>query len=200
MQTSGTFIVGEQLLINESKELSRSITSLTTYTIEDVKSIYQDSTTLNSELKRDFIADTILERKVPTGFGIADTVQISTGGAMTCPGKFFNSIKVGDIVRYQIAGTSDETFNRVSAINAAKTQVTLVAEQDRTNVCDGSLPGSTFTGAFTLGVPVVRERGGLFAPLEEQNISSVDLGSSNLLVSSLSFRLSFTSTSKLSMA
>ena len=102
---------------------------------------------------------------------------------MTCPGKFFNSIKVGDIVRYQIAGTSDETFNRVSAINAAKTQVTLVAEQDRTNVCDGSLPGSTFTGTFTLGVPVVRERGGLFAPLEEQNISSVDLGSSNLLVS-----------------
>ena len=184
MQTSGTFMVGEQLLINESKEISRSITSLTTHTIEDVKSIYQDSTALNSELKRDFIADTILERKVPTGFGIADTVQISTGGAMTCPGKFFNSIKVGDIVRYQIAGTSDETFNRVSAINAAKTQVTLVAEQDRTNVCDGSLPGSTFTGTFTLGVPVVRERGGLFAPLEEQNISSVDLGSSNLLVSS----------------
>ena len=184
MQTSGTFMVGEQLLINESKEISRSITSLTTHTIEDVKSIYQDSTALNSELKRDFIADTILERKLPTGFGIADTVQISTAGAMTCPGKFFNNIKVGDIVRYQIAGTSDETFNRVSAINAAKTQVTLVAEQDRTNVCDGSLPGSTFTGTFTLGVPVVRERGGLFAPLEEQNISSVDLGSSNLLVSS----------------
>ena len=65
-----------------------------------------------------------------------------------------------------------------------KHKLTLVAEQDRTNVCDGSLPGSTFTGTFTLGVPVVRERGGLFAPLEEQNISSVDLGSSNLLVSS----------------
>ena len=78
MQTSGTFMVGEQLLINESKEISRSITSLTTHTIEDVKSIYQDSTALNSELKRDFIADTILERKLPTGFGIADTVQIST--------------------------------------------------------------------------------------------------------------------------
>ena len=67
MQTSGTFIVGEQLLINETKEISRSITSLTTHTIEDVKSIYQDSTALNSELKRDFIADTILERKSPTG-------------------------------------------------------------------------------------------------------------------------------------
>ena len=33
----------------------------------------------------------------------------------------------------------------------------------------------TFTGTFTLGVPVVRDRGGLFAPLEEENISSVDL-------------------------
>ena len=184
MQTSGTFIVGEQLLINESKELSRSITSVTTHGIEDVKSIYQDSTALNSELKRDFIADTILERRLPTGFGIADTVQISTGGAMTSPGKTFDNIKTGDIVRYQIAGTTDETFNRVSAINAAKTQVTLVAVEDRSNVCDGGLPGSTFTGTFTLGVPVVRERGGLFAPLEEQNISNVDLGSSNLLVSS----------------
>jgi hypothetical protein len=199
MQISGTFIVGEQLLINESKEISRSITSLTTHTIEDVKSIYQDSTALNSELKRDFIADTILERKLPTGFGIADTVQISTAGAMTCPGKFFNNIKVGDIVRYQIAGTSDETFNRVSAINSAKTQVTLVAEQDRTNVCDGSLPGSTFTGTFTLGVPIVRERGGLFAPLEEQNVSSVDLGSSNLLVSSQIREQSTSSTGSLSI-
>jgi len=199
MQTSGTFIVGEQLLINESKEISRSITSLTTYGIEDVKSVYQDSTSLNSELKRDFIADTILERRLPTGFGIADTVRISTGGAMTCPGKFFNNIKVGDIVRYQIAGTSDETFNRVSAINSAKTQVTLVAEQDRANVCDGGLPGSNFTGTFALGVPLVKERGGLFAPLEEQNVSSVDLGSSNLLVSSQIREQSTSSTGSLSI-
>ena len=184
MQTSGTFMVGEPLLINETTEISRSITSLTTYTIEDVKSVYQDSTTLNSELKRDFIADTILERVVPNEFGIADTVEITTAGAMTCPGKFFNSIKVGDVVRYQIVGTSDETFNRVSAINTAKTELTLVAEESITNVCDGALPGSDFTGTFTLGVPLVRERGGLFAPLEEENISSVDLGSSNLLVSS----------------
>ena len=184
MQTSGTFMVGEPLLINETTEISRSITSLTTHTIEDVKSVYQDSTTLNSELKRDFIADTILERVVPNEFGIADTVEITTAGAMTCPGKFFSNIKVGDVVRYQIVGTSDETFNRVSAINTAKTELTLVAEESITNVCDGSLPGSDFTGTFTLGVPLVRERGGLFAPLEEENVSSVDLGSSNLLVSS----------------
>ena len=184
MQTSGTFMVGEQLLINETTEISRSITSLTTYSIEDVKSVYQDSVTLNSELKKDFIADTVLERVVLNEFGIADTVQISTAGAMTCPGKFFNSLKVGDIVRYQIAGVSDETFNRVSAINAAKTQVDLVQVEDRSNVCDGGLPNSTFTGTFTVGVPVVRESGGLFAPIDERNISSVDLGSSNLLVSS----------------
>tara|TARA_R100000479_G_scaffold51668_1_gene24577 strand:+ start:13144 stop:20211 length:7068 start_codon:yes stop_codon:yes gene_type:complete len=199
MQTSGTFIAGEQILINESTELSRSITSVTTYTIEDVKSVYQDSTTLNSELKRDFIADSVLERKLPTGFGIADTVRITTSGAMTCPGKFFNNIKVGDIIRYQIVGVSDETFNRVSAVNAAKTELTLVAEQDRSNVCDGSLPASNFTGTFTIGAPVVRERGGLFAPLEEQNVSSVDLGSSNLLVSSQIREQSTSATGSLSI-
>ena len=71
-----------------------------------------------------------LKEYLPNDFGIADTVEISTAGAMTCPGKFFNNIKVGDIVRYQIVGTSDETFNRVSAVNAAKTELTLVAEQE----------------------------------------------------------------------
>ncbi len=184
IQTSGTFIVGEQLLVNESTELSRSIASVTAYSIEDVKSVYQDSTALNSELKIDFIADTVLERKLAPGFGIADTVQITTGGLMTCPGKFFDNIKVGDIIRYQIAGVSDETFNRVSAINSTKTELTLLEEEDITNVCDGNRPSSTFVGTFTLGSPVVRDRGGLFAPLEETNISSVNLGSSNLLVSS----------------
>ena len=185
MQTSGTFMVGEQLLINESKEISRSITSLTTHTIEDVKSIYQDSTALNSELKRDFIADTILERKVPTGFGIADTVRISTAGAMTCSRASSSTIlKLEILLDIRSLELVMKLLTEFLPSMLLKHKLTLVAEQDRSNVCDGSLPSSTFTGTFTLGVPVVRERGGLFAPLEEQNISSVDLGSSNLLVSS----------------
>lgn len=40
-QTSGTFIVGEKILINGSEQYSRTISSITAYTINDVKSVFQ---------------------------------------------------------------------------------------------------------------------------------------------------------------
>ena len=60
MQTSGTFMQGEQLIINENPELSRSIKDVVVHTIDDVKSVYQDSTAITAQLKQDFIADIIL--------------------------------------------------------------------------------------------------------------------------------------------
>ena len=142
---------GEQLIINEDSELSRSIRMFTAHSIDDVKSVYQDSTAITAQLKQDFIADTVLDRINPTGFGIGDTVEITTAGAMTSPGKFFNNLKVGDIIRYQIGGVAAETFNRISAISADLVTVTLAAVEDRANVCDGGLPGADYTGSFTVG-------------------------------------------------
>ena len=40
-QTSGTFISGEQIIINGDESLVRSIQSLKTNSIRDVKSVYQ---------------------------------------------------------------------------------------------------------------------------------------------------------------
>ena len=98
---------GEQLIINEDLvSRSRSIRTVTAHGIDDVKSVYQDSTAITAQLKQDFIADTVLDRINPTGFGIGDTVEITTAGAMTSPGKFFNNLKVGDIIRYQIGGVA----------------------------------------------------------------------------------------------
>ena len=174
---------GEQLIINEDSTLSRSIRTVTAHSIDDVKSVYQDSTAITAQLKQDFIADTVLDRINPTGFGIGDTVEITTAGAMTSPGKFFNNLKVGDIIRYQIGGVAAETFNRISAISADLVTVTLTAVEDRANVCDGGLPAADYTGSFTVGQPFVRDNGGLFAPLEETSVSSVELADSNLLVS-----------------
>ena len=174
---------GEQLIINEDSVLSRSIRTVTAHSIDDVKSVYQDSTAITAQLKQDFIADTVLDRINPTGFGIGDTVEITTAGAMTSPGKFFNNLKVGDIIRYQIGGVAAETFNRISAISADLVTVTLAAVEDRANVCDGGLPAADYTGSFTVGQPFVRDNGGLYAPLEETSVSSVELADSNLLVS-----------------
>jgi hypothetical protein len=40
-QTSGTFIIGEKILINGSEQYSRTITAISVYSIDDVKSVFQ---------------------------------------------------------------------------------------------------------------------------------------------------------------
>ena len=182
-QTSGTFIEGEQLLINESTEVSRSIRSIKKFGIQDVKSVYQDSTSITSELKVDFSGDTVLQRSLPKNFGIADTVRITTGGNVTSPGKFFTGIKTDTIIRYQIAGVTTETFNRVSAVSADGSSMTVVAVTTVDQVCDGGLPSSNADVTFSLGTPNVSENGGLYAPISSSNVSHVDLSGSNLTVS-----------------
>ena len=183
IQTSGTFIEGEQILINGTSEVSRSIRVVQTFGIEDVKSIYQNSDSIDSDMSLDFIADSVLQRKLPKNFGIADTIRITTGGNVTCPGKNFVGIKSDTIIRYQIPGTADETFNRVVSVNADNS-MTVAQVEDVSGVCDGGLPGSTADVTFTIATPLVEDNGGLFAPLEEENIASVSLAGSNLLASS----------------
>ena len=51
IQTSGTFITGEQIIINGDPSLIRSIQSVDVHGIRAVKSVYQDSNTLNSEIE-----------------------------------------------------------------------------------------------------------------------------------------------------
>ena len=182
-QTSGTFIEGEQLLINETTEVSRSVSSIKTYGIQDVKSIYQDATAKSSnDLKVDFTADTVLQRILPKNFGISDTIQITTGGTVTSPGKFFTGIKTDTILRYQIAGLSSETYNRVSAVASDGSSLTVVSVPTVDQVCNGGLPGSNTTATFSLGSPLVSENGGLYAKINSNDVASVSLADSNLIV------------------
>ena len=182
-QTSGTFIEGEQLLINETTQISRSVKSIQAFGIEDVKSVYQNSNSINSAYKADFVADTVLQRSLPKSFGLSDTVQITTGGSVTSPGKIFSGIKTDTIIRYQIAGLSSETYNRVSAVSADGSTLTVVADTTVDQVCSGALPASTYSGTFAFGNPVVRESGGLYSKLNSDDVASVDLYGSNLVVS-----------------
>ena len=183
VQTSGTFIEGEQIIINESEEVSRSISSLKTYGIQDVKSVFQDSTSVSGgDLKVDFVADTVLQKVLPKNFGISDTVRITTGGTVTSPGKFFTGIKTDTIIRYQIAGLSSETYNRVSAVASDGSSMTVVAVPTTDQVCSGALPGSNTTATFSLGAPIVSENGGLYAKIDSNDVASVSLAESNLVV------------------
>ena len=57
-----------------------------------------------------------------------------------------SGIKLNDIVKYQKSTETDPTFNRVSAINATGSQLTLVAlGVDVTGVCQKELPSGTIT-------------------------------------------------------
>ena len=182
-QTSGTFIVGEQLLINETTSISRSVKSIKVYTTDDIKSVYQDSTSLG--LETDFVADTVLKRFLPTKFSITDKIQINNTGIATCAGKDFLGIRSDAIIRYQVSGLTEETFNRVSYVSSDGTTLQLATVPNITGVCNGSFPSSEEITTFSIGNPQItnQDEAYLYAPINASNVSSVNLSGSNLLVS-----------------
>jgi len=200
-QTSGTFLDGEQIIFNENSNISASVLRSTAYTTNDIKSVYQDSTALDSRLKRDFIADTVLYRSLPRGFSLTDRISVTTGGSVTCPGKSFVGIKTDSIIRYQKAGASAETFNRVSAISADGFTMTVTAlDSSVTGVCDGTLPSSsTETTTFSVAVPQIANvnNASLYTPLPEKNIASINLSGANLVVTKQIYELSTNSSGEL---
>ena len=113
--------------------------------------------------------------------GISDQVQIATNGVVTSPkAKIISSLKVGDIIKYPVAGQAVESFNRVESVGVTTAKVEAV--QDVTGVCEGGLPSAAVLTPITVGSPIVSENGGLFAKIDDDNISTTNLASSNLLV------------------
>ena len=176
-QTSGTFSVGEQLIIN-GIDFSRSIKTITSYSTEDIKSVYQS--TAVSGLAVNFNADCLLERfRLPNGV-VQATIDTNT---VTSPGKVFTGVKVGSIIRYQTA-TGDETFNRVTEVAPSGLTLTIAAiAPSVSGVYSGTVTNGTYT--VTLGAPIIRNQGAgyLYAQLPDSNISSVNLSDSLLTVS-----------------
>ena len=106
---------GEQIIINEDTEISRTITTVRTFGIQDIKSVYQNADPLPG-YGADFDADTVLQRQIPTGFSITDKIDINSSGIATCPGGNFTGIKTDTVVRYQLPNESVERFNRVTQV------------------------------------------------------------------------------------
>jgi len=187
-QTSGTFIRGEQIIINGVEIYPRSISQITVYGTEDIKQVYQPiSGPGGSGFTTSFLGDSVLDRQLPIGFNAADTINISAGGVVTSPGKFFNTIKVGSIIRYQSPNRADETFNRVSSISATGNSITVSGITTVTGVCDGAV-GVATNLSFSIGIPKIRnsEKGYLYTELPNSNISQVNLNDSILTFSAQS--------------
>ena len=197
-QTSGTFVVGEQLIIN-GLDFPRTIKSVTAYSTEDIKSVKQNASTGFSE----FTANCFLQKfRFPNGI-IGGT--ITGGNTLLSSGKFFTGVKVGSIIRYssaisqnslsialrdgEVVGlgtvlTPDETFNRVVAVSSDGASVSISSITSVPGVFEGKVTNGTFSDIF-IGSPTISNEnsGFLYAQLPDPNISSVNLSDSLLTIS-----------------
>ncbi len=176
-QTSGTFSVGEQLIIN-GLDFPRTIRTVTTYSTEDIKSVKQTGISGYPA----FTANCLLERfRLPNGITQG---TISGGNTLRSPGKFFTGVKVGSIIRYQTATDADETFNRVTAVASDGQSLSISSVTPVSGIYSGSVTNGTYNNIF-IGSPVIRNEnsGFLYAQLPDPNISSVNLSDSLLTIS-----------------
>ena len=180
-QTSGSFIAGEQLIIDGVTETNRSIKSIRVYNTEDIKSVYQDTSAV-SGFSTDFVADSVLSNKKVSQFSIVDTLDIN-GGIATCAGKNFVGIKSDTIITYQRAGFSTPTFNRVESVSTDGLTLNLVGVATVTNVCDGAA-NTNEEVTFSVIAPSIidEEKAFLYAELPAENISEVSFLNSNINV------------------
>ena len=188
-QTSGSFIQGEQVSINGNTQISRSISSVKVYGSQDIKSIYQDSTSLSIGLSTDFSVDTFLERKVPQNFNLTDTLTITPASSgvstATSAGKNFVGIKSDTIIRYKVTGFSTESYNRVLSVSSDGLSIRLSAVPNVTGVCVGDIPTTTITNTtFSLGIPSIKndDKSFLYSKLGNNNIANVNLSGSQLTI------------------
>ena len=198
-QTSGTFSIGEQLIVN-GLDFERSITTAIAYTIDDIKSVRQSASTGFSE----FSANCLLEA-FPFPNGIVGGT-ITGGNTLLSPGKYFTGIKVGAMVGYsptisqnslsvalrtgETIGlsssitTTTNTFNRITSISEEGTSATISAVTSVPGVFTGDVTNGTFNNIF-IGSAIIRNEksGFLYAQFPDFNISSVNLSNSSLTLS-----------------
>ena len=177
--TNGQFINDEPIIINGISD-TRVITSVREYSFDDVKSVYQN-VGINT-----FNADSVLSNRfllAPPGTNFT----VGSAGIVTAPGNRFSvGIKTGDIVSYNRTGFSDPTFNRVSALSADGSTITLVSlGASVSGVCDGGLTTSEIQSSdLTLIKPqlVGAQSSQLITRLPDSHISNVDLSNSEIQI------------------
>ena len=193
-ETTGTFVVGEQLIYNEKNtDTKSSIVKVNAYNVFDIKSVFQDVSTISgSGLVSDFIADSVLYDRVLSGFSPADQLSVSaTGGSTntaTVAGRNFAG-KVGlttdSIISYNSNDFADPVYNRVTEISDNGKTLTLVEVPDITDVNEGDIISSgTTSGAFRVRVPLISniDDAGLYTKLPRRNVSNLNSSNSNLII------------------
>ena len=123
--------------------------------------------------------------------GGVDIVDITTRSPATAAGvstatsgfKPFTGIRRGSVVRYQQAGFSTETYNKVESISDDGYSIVLrPIGNDVDGVYIGALPIVATQVTMFAGAPVVQGSNSLFVPLSNANIADLDLQNSEIRV------------------
>ena len=175
----GNFIKGEELVF-DGNDSDRIATSVTSYGISNVKSIFGEIgvTTFSGDVKQ----STILE--------LGPCTIDSFGFVTQADRDFTKNFKVGDLVRYNQASQSLPNISRV--VSVASTSIGLEAVQSVSGICVGALPSSQIDLIDVNKVATIlqaSEDNTLYTPLPKTNISDV-----KLLDSSITIRRSFNTT------
>ena len=178
---SGNFITGEKLIFDDvENQNTRVSTSITSYTIDNVKSLYGLVGTSYT-----FCADTIQTTKKQFG-NIEITAIDPVLGVSTAKSNipiFSGVVNKGDLVSYTIQGKSYPSYAKVNTITS--TTLTLAGITTIAGVCDGQLPSSNIsvTDFKLLGTKrVTSENESLYTKLPKDCISNIDLTNSNLTI------------------
>ena len=184
-QTTGTFISGEQVILNE-RTISNpvSVKEVISYSIEDIKSIRQD--TFSATGISTFNADTKLYDFTLPNFSIADELNITDNTASVNNRNFGGTIGIntGTIISYNNGAGGDPHFNRISDITADGKTITLNATTDVAGICEGSnISGFSTSSPFLIKAPKLRDvNSSISTKLPRRNIATVDTSNSNLII------------------
>jgi len=181
-QVNGQFQEGEEIYIN-GQSVSRSITRVEDYSIEDVRQLVGTGSV-------PFTADTRLNKgtliaSLGSQFSItAESAGVSTA---TCASLEFSTnigIRTGDIIRYSVSGNTVPVFNAIKEIDISNKQIVLEATTNVTNVNVGTLPVSQLTANdfFKVSTEVLNtNKSFLYSELTKPNVASVDFTGSDII-------------------
>ena len=192
-ETTGSFIEGEQIVVNEKpSNITPSIISIVAYTVDDIKSVFQSK--IIASLASNFSADTVLYDRVLPYFSLADNLSVlggSSSNTATVANRRFTGkvgIKTDAIIAYSHGTFADPVYNRVSNISPDGTTLTLsplgvgvTGVNQETILAAGISTNST----FRIKVPKITNprESGLYSRLPKKNVSIIDTSNSNLVIS-----------------
>ena len=184
----GEFFKGERIIFNGVLDDARFIVSDKNYKLSDVKSVFT-----NVGSSKTFTGDTI-QSKVRS-FGSANVSAEDSGSSLISipvdPGfSFIGIVSTGNLVRYSRPDLDTASFARVTGVG--RTNITVQAVTTVSGICDGTLPSSSETvsnlellstkGSSSFDSGNSSSNNAIFSELPKQNISSVDLLGSELVI------------------